>query len=268
MEAAVAAAQSWDLWDEERSLEQSSGDINLFIPAASEESTATTTLVIATDLEDFQTESVTILLQLEHPSRGDLSIVLTSPSGTESIMHFSPRPENTHSSRWSFWEMMTVRNWGESPIGEWRLGIRDGRPGNLEDGCVDIPWTFILGATEEIPAGAKVTCNSIRRTGTCANGALVNEDLVFLLDAQSSQPPNDACCVCGGGMAPSDTAQLVSWSMYVYGRGKEPPTVDENVDTDSSADSSTATRRTALALTGILLGVTGFFHGQHNIGRE
>lgn len=210
----------------------------------------TTALSIATELEEFIIESVTILLQLEHPSRGDLTIVLTSPQGTESIMHFGPKPENTHSNRWSFWEMMTVRNWGESPVGEWTLAIRDDRAGNLQDECVDIPWTFILAATAEFPAGAKVTCNSIRRTGTCANGALVNEDLVFLLDSQSGQPPNEACCVCGGGMPPSKRSHLISWSIAVYGRGKEAQAVEGTIG--ASTDRSTAGSGTRVVVAGVL----------------
>ena len=51
------------------------------------------------------------------------------------------------------------------------------------------------------------------------NGQLVNRDIVVLADAEAKLTPDAACCVCGGGMAPSEKAQLVSWSLIVYGRG-------------------------------------------------
>lgn len=254
VEAAVAAVESWDLWGPEEALQQESGVINLIIPPHSEESllsgTVTTMLTIAAaDKADFQVESVVVMLQIEHPSRGDLSIVLISPEETESIMHFSPRPENTHLNEGSFWELMTVRNWGESPNGDWTLSIRDDRSGNLQDECVDIPWTFILGASPEVPTGAKVTCGSIKQAGACANGQLLNPDITLLADADTRQPPDATCCVCGGGMKPSKTSQLVSWSLTVYGSGgivdesagEEPPDANGSIPSSQGAISTPAT---------------------------
>ena len=89
-------------------------------------STVTVNETLATGLA---TESVVVKLELLHASRGDLTIILTSPQGTESILHPGMRPENTHLTGEERWQLMTVRNWGESPYGDWTLNVTDIAPG-------------------------------------------------------------------------------------------------------------------------------------------
>jgi subtilisin family serine protease len=125
--AAVDAAKSWELFSEESIvvgvktepgagtvLSDSSG--NMF----------ESTIIIEEQDEAFITESTEILLKMSHYNRGDLEIRLVSPSGTTSIMHPGKLPEDTEQfSSGDMWKLMTVRNWGENPVGEWKLVIRD-----------------------------------------------------------------------------------------------------------------------------------------------
>ena len=54
--------------------------------------------------------------------RGDLKLVLTSPSGTQSVLaEWHDDPENDYAG----WKFMTVRNWGESSLGTWTLKVTD-----------------------------------------------------------------------------------------------------------------------------------------------
>jgi len=216
VEAAMVAARSWLPWTPEDSLRQDSGVINLSIPT--QDKVATTLSFNQQARAAFQVESVTVVLEIEHPSRGDLTIVLTSPQGTESILHFGKRPENRHLAAGSQWELMTVRNWGEFPAGDWELSIQDDKLGNLQDSCADIPWSFIQDAVPGAPTGARVTCASIRSNKACADGQVVKQAIRMLANAETLLTPDRACCTCGGGMQPSTSSILVSWSLLVHGR--------------------------------------------------
>jgi Subtilase family/Proprotein convertase P-domain len=219
---AVAAAETWTLWAPEVDLAaESELALNLQIPTAQETNRPVETSLTIKSPEEaqFEVESVVVWLNIDHPSRGDLTIVLTSPQNTASILHESPRPENTHPGEGTYWEFMTVRAWGESPHGNWTLSILDERPGNLRDTCVDMPWLFLLDSSPQVPTGAMVTCLSIGRTLACADGKMVNPNVTVLVDPSSQLTPDKACCVCGGGMPPTQNAQLKDWKLVVYGRG-------------------------------------------------
>jgi subtilisin-like proprotein convertase family protein len=73
--------------------------------------------------------------------RGDLKVVLTSPSGTESILSESHADEAPDYSNWKF---MTVRNWGESSDGTWTLTVTDEKGGGVS---VLNSWQLILHGT-------------------------------------------------------------------------------------------------------------------------
>jgi subtilisin-like proprotein convertase family protein len=66
-------------------------------------------------------EHVTIDAIIDTTDRGELSIALTCPSGTTSVLLF-PRPLDDESGTFT-WTYMTARCWGESPIGEWTLTL-------------------------------------------------------------------------------------------------------------------------------------------------
>jgi hypothetical protein len=80
--AAVTSARTWSNWGPELMSQVESGTLNLPI---TDDTTAvvTSTLTIADDLT---VESVAVYLDVLHSSRGHLEVVLTSPSGTESIL--------------------------------------------------------------------------------------------------------------------------------------------------------------------------------------
>ncbi|ORY24166.1 hypothetical protein LY90DRAFT_428980, partial [Neocallimastix californiae] len=71
-------------------------------------------------------EHVQITVKLPHQNRRFLTIKLISPSGTESLLA-TERPKDESSDGYNPWTFMTVFNWGESPIGTWKLVINDSR---------------------------------------------------------------------------------------------------------------------------------------------
>ncbi|KAM9734341.1 LOW QUALITY PROTEIN: proprotein convertase subtilisin/kexin type 5-like [Menidia menidia] len=97
-------------------------------------------------------EHVVVRLTVTHGRRGDLSITLTSPSGTVSEL-LANRPLDNSTEGFQNWDFMTTHCWGELAAGEWTLKIKDtpspGRentlPGVLEE------WTLVLYGTPRRP---------------------------------------------------------------------------------------------------------------------
>lgn len=58
-------------------------------------------------------------------SRGQASITLTSPSGTESKLLTPRNIEDGFGQTWN-WTYMSVQFWGEDPDGQWKLQIYQG----------------------------------------------------------------------------------------------------------------------------------------------
>ncbi len=223
--ASVSAAQSWTLYCPERFVNVESGPLNISI-IEDEDATAVAHTITVDESkadDDFVVEAVVVLLDIQHFSRGDLEIILTSPGGTPSILHPGKRPENTQTNE--RWKLMSVRNWGESAVGEWTLSIRDLRQGDLTD-CVDAPFrTNYLGTD--------VDCVYLSEQGLCANGVpdpntFGTGEMMDLLNFQyGGFTMEDACCACGGGFTTNDYEdQLRQWRLVIYGRSK---TCDDEV---------------------------------------
>jgi len=71
---------------------------------------------------DLELESVDVILDITHSSRGDLDIVLESPMGYQSWL---AEEHDDTSNDYSNWMFNTVHHWGESSMGNWTLKIRD-----------------------------------------------------------------------------------------------------------------------------------------------
>jgi hypothetical protein len=190
------------------------------------------------DSSVFVVEAVEVLLDISHFSRGDLKIVLTSPSGMESVLHPGKLPENGQPGEDSFWKLMTVRNLGESPFGEWKLSIRDEKAGSFKS-CVDAAgFSFYY-------TGVEVTCEYVGKYGICANGDY-NSDFFAQGNYDSLKSETDtngitmkeACCICGGGIDESSFEnKLRHWTIAIYGHEGQPVSKLVNLPTAISPTS-------------------------------
>ncbi|ELU12894.1 hypothetical protein CAPTEDRAFT_52595, partial [Capitella teleta] len=68
-------------------------------------------------------EHVQVQVKVKHPRRGDITMTLTSPSGTESTI-LKPRPLDNSAEGIDF-TFLTVHHWAEDPSGEWTLAVKD-----------------------------------------------------------------------------------------------------------------------------------------------
>ena len=91
--AAVAAALSWTNWGIERRIIASSSQ-QLTVPY--DGSTLSTSVTVGAQSQAWAIEWIEIFLNLDHSSRGDLQLELTSPSGTHSVLIPGPRPETSN----------------------------------------------------------------------------------------------------------------------------------------------------------------------------
>ncbi|XP_028824606.1 proprotein convertase subtilisin/kexin type 5-like isoform X1 [Denticeps clupeoides] len=97
-------------------------------------------------------EHVVVRITIQHPRRGDLSINLTSPSGTKSQL-LANRLFDHSMEGFKNWEFMTTHCWGEKAAGDWVLEIHDSpsqlrsqkAPGKLKE------WSLVLYGTSVHP---------------------------------------------------------------------------------------------------------------------
>lgn len=92
-------------------------------------------------------EHVQCRITLSSNCRGNISIKLSSPSGTQSII-LPKRQKDKAKAGFSDWPFMTVSFWGERAYGRWSLSIEAGDnalPAVLES------WTLILYGTNRHP---------------------------------------------------------------------------------------------------------------------
>lgn len=86
-------------------------------------------------------EHVQVTVRISHLERRFLTIRLISPAGTESILA-TERTNDMSQDGFMPWTFGTVRCWGESPIGEWKLQISDSRWA-LPPGAAPIAGTLL-----------------------------------------------------------------------------------------------------------------------------
>ena len=136
--AAVAAAVDWETADEEVSVSSGTIQTNLEIPDRDEGYIEVNTTVT----EAIQIENLDVIVDIPHDFRGDLSLILTSPSGHQSILSEKHDDENNDYNNWRFG---SVQHWGEDSRGQWTLTVEDqgyGDTGTFEE------WELILHGTQ------------------------------------------------------------------------------------------------------------------------
>ena len=116
--AAVNAALTWSSVEPE--ISTTSGKIELKQTIPDDNPIGISSTVNIT--ENITVESIEIVFDADHPFRGDLEIVLTSPDGTQSIL---AEPRADSNNNYDNWVFTSTRHWGESSLGDWTLQVFD-----------------------------------------------------------------------------------------------------------------------------------------------
>lgn len=127
--AAVAAAANWNPVGPEL-VDSTLQAVNVAIAGgtgtvASPVYGAATTRSITVS-QNLLVESVEVVFTATGGFEGNLEIMLTSPSGTQSFLAL-PNSDGADYLNWTF---QSVKNWGESSLGTWSLRVRDGVASN------------------------------------------------------------------------------------------------------------------------------------------
>lgn len=121
---AVTLATNWVNLGPQMPFVTAQSNLNIAIPDNTTNGVVITLPVAGSNV---RLEHVNLLVDIQHPVRGDLEITLTSPSGMTSRLanrHFDTNPD------YAGWTFMTVHNWGEVGDGNWIVRINDRNQGN------------------------------------------------------------------------------------------------------------------------------------------
>lgn len=145
--AAVRLAANWSLVGAE---ELVSSDLQNAIEEINDGQTVTSEITIDRDIT---VENIEIVFDAEHKNWGDLTVILTSPDGTQSLLaqSISDNPNLSHIERLTPetedpWVFTSVRHWGESSQGTWTLTVMD-EAGNQVEGAWN-SWKLNLYGTQ------------------------------------------------------------------------------------------------------------------------
>ena len=183
--AAVTAAGTWANAAPATSVSSNIIAVNQTVP--DNNSTGVTSSVVIPD--NIKLEHAEVVFSATHLYRGNLRLVLTAPSGTQSVLAETHADGGDHYTSWKF---MTVRNWGESSAGTWILKVTDGAGGNV--GTFD-SWQLILHGTALPPGPTSTPSNTPTATATATPSntptATATASSSTTLTAQVSASPDD-----------------------------------------------------------------------------
>ena len=133
--AAVSLAENWTSSGEESNASFGPFDTNTDI----DNGPSTWTEFNLSVPIDLRLESIDLIVDITHSARGELDIVLESPSGHESWLAEEHTDNNADYFNWRFG---TVQHWDESSQGNWTLKVRDTVSGS-QSGTVN-SWEVIF----------------------------------------------------------------------------------------------------------------------------
>ncbi len=119
--AAVAAAQTWSNRPPAVMPVSETVVVGQAIPDNSSTGVSSNVVVSGVD-SSFFIEHVEVTLSASHTTRGQLQVVLTAPSGYQSVLANTRGDSGDNYANWRF---TSVAHWGETPNGTWTLTVRD-----------------------------------------------------------------------------------------------------------------------------------------------
>ena len=149
--AAVAQAATWRTVLPERAILPAARTLNFSIPDNDATGRADS---IAVDVvfANFRVERVEVVFNATHTWRGDIEVMLTSPTGVVSQLA-TERPDD-FTDNFVDWRFSSVRHWGESAAGTWTLRVTDRE--QLDAGTWQ-NWTLrIYGTQSTAPATTRL----------------------------------------------------------------------------------------------------------------
>ncbi|KAF9454583.1 hypothetical protein P691DRAFT_656065 [Macrolepiota fuliginosa MF-IS2] len=153
--AFVTAAQSWPLVKPQTWLPTDTVILNdgkmdnqgnftggQFIGADGVESKITITkdMLDSNNLEKL--EHINIKVWIQHTRRGDVEVEIVSPNGIKSVLA-SQRQFDAATTGFPGWTFMSVKHWGEDPVGDWTIRVSDQNEPEKNNGTF-LGWNMVF----------------------------------------------------------------------------------------------------------------------------
>ncbi|KAJ3515083.1 hypothetical protein NLJ89_g1980 [Agrocybe chaxingu] len=159
----VKAAQTWKLvkpqaWYQTKAIQLNNGTYHgntyergeFIAPGGIESKTSITKEMLEeNNLETL--EHINVKVWIGHTTRGEVEVELVSPNGIRSILG-GARAGDRDSTGYPGWTFMTVKHWGENPIGDWTLKVKDQNKPNSNG--TFIGWNMIFWGSSNDPSRA------------------------------------------------------------------------------------------------------------------
>ncbi|KAH8923027.1 hypothetical protein BT69DRAFT_1219557 [Atractiella rhizophila] len=98
------------------------------------------------------TEHVQVTVNIEHERRGNVEVILESPHGVKSVLAKSRRWDEDRDG-FKDWTFMTLKHWGENPVGKWKLTVLHKNAKEAKGSFKD--WQLMLWGQVMDPTRAK-----------------------------------------------------------------------------------------------------------------
>ncbi|KAJ7583085.1 peptidase S8/S53 domain-containing protein [Mycena floridula] len=103
---------------------------------------------------NFETlEHINVRVWIDHGKRGDVEVELLSPNGIRSVLA-AKRSADRADSGYPGWTFMSVKHWGENPLGDWTIKVSDQQ--STEFNGSFIGWSMMFWGSSIDPAKAKL----------------------------------------------------------------------------------------------------------------
>jgi subtilisin-like proprotein convertase family protein len=169
-----------------------------------------------TDYPDTEDRDIYDWLGESHPKRGDISIELTSPQGTKSILLPYRKYDFINTEGYTNWEFMTVHCWEENPIGSWKLDILF----KSSSGYVDITVSKfeLYGISSQLPSSSAVSSVLHAPSSSAPSSSAPSSSAPsFSAPSVSGAPSSSAPSVSGApSPIPSPSVPFSITSSYMY----------------------------------------------------
>ncbi|KAG6854699.1 hypothetical protein C0991_002410 [Blastosporella zonata] len=161
----VTAAQSWQLvkpqaWFETPAVQLNNGTMDTeenysggqFITEGGITSTITITQEMLQENNFEALEHINVKVWIDHRTRGDVEVELTSPKGFKSVLA-KRRVGDRATTGFPGWRFMSVKHWGEDPVGNWTIKVSDQETPETSNGAF-LGWNMKFWGSTIDPAKA------------------------------------------------------------------------------------------------------------------
>ncbi|KAJ7137686.1 peptidase S8/S53 domain-containing protein [Mycena epipterygia] len=163
--AYIKAAQNWQVvkpqvWFHSQTIQIEGGTMRefeeysggQFIGKGGIKSTLTITKEMVAENNLDKLEHINVKVWIQHGKRGDVEVELSSPTGIRSVLAGKRSGDNANSG-YPGWTFMSVKHWGEDPVGSWTITVSD--QGSAEHNGTFLGWNMVLWGSAIDPS--KVT---------------------------------------------------------------------------------------------------------------